>query len=131
MHSLNVGKKMNSLTKTLLLLALSIVSGCNGVNKQFEGKATISDDPHYYTIVAVDGKDPERAQHHGLHTVAPNVLVTPGSHEFTILYSTKEGNPILTDLERKEITIEATVKEGYYFIENHKGSITLKQPQNR
>ncbi|CAA6692345.1 MULTISPECIES: hypothetical protein [unclassified Lentimonas] len=112
----------SKITAFLLLAYCTVFTACRSLD--VEPNAIILDYKSIHTITAVDGEAPERMTHH-LHTVIPNVIVSPGTHEFSILYS-KQTTPGLLDLNAKEIKIEATVTAGYYVIEDLNGSVVLK-----
>lgn len=104
-------------------IALLLI-GCAGIDTGHEGKAIILDHQSVHTIIAVDGMEPTRSTH-SFHTVIPNVVVSPGTYEFTILYS-MEANPVLAGGNSKEKTLTATLKEGFYIIEDNNGHLSLK-----
>ena len=110
------------LTIPLLLSALCLI-GCQSVDREHEGKAIILHNRSIHTIIAVDGNEPKRREHN-FHTVIPDVVVEPGTYEFTILYNLTKA-PTIAGVS-KEMKLIATVKEGYYFIEDRNGSLSLK-----
>lgn len=100
-----------------------LIAGCASVDQENEGKAIILHNRSIHTIIAVDGQEPKRREHN-LHTVIPDVVLEPGTYEFTILYNLTKA-PTIAGVS-KEMKLTATVNEGYYFIEDTNGSLSLK-----
>lgn len=101
-----------------------LMLGCASIDGGNKGKVIILDQQSVHRIVAVDGKEPTRIEH-SFHTVVPDVVVNPGTYEFTILYY-MDKTPVLAGGKTKETKLTATVIEGYYIIEDRNGSLSLK-----
>jgi hypothetical protein len=83
--------------------------------------ALIQDPVESFTVVAVDGKPPERA-HHWLHTVVPSVVVKPGVHVVTV----KLHSPLSNETEPRIETVSGSFEDGKcYGLEMSDGKYTF------
>ncbi len=94
---------------TVCMIALCLL-GCSNFDvlpHPGQPYAVILDPGESFTVVAVDGKPPERA-HHWLHTVVPSVVVKPGVHVVTV----KLDSPLSNETEPRIETISGSFEDG-------------------
>ena len=117
---------LNKMKQIILpICAVAFITGCASVEKGNERNVTIRDHNSPHKIVKVDGQKPVKKDGNGLlGYYFPEVILEPGEHEFTILYSKPYVSFEAED--KKEIIVKTTLSEGYYELVDTGTDVTFK-----